>query len=43
MNQDNKLKSSDFPSLLIAGFVSVIVNYGGDFYLSLSSSKSSGT
>ncbi|QBQ40312.1 benzoate/H(+) symporter BenE family transporter [Sphingobacterium psychroaquaticum] len=42
MNQDNKLKSSDFPSLLIAGFVSVIVNYGGTFILVFQAAKVAG-
>ncbi|MCY4779390.1 benzoate/H(+) symporter BenE family transporter [Sphingobacterium sp. UT-1RO-CII-1] len=38
----NKLRASDFPSLIIAGFVSVIVNYGGTFILIFQAAKVAG-
>lgn len=39
---ENKLRASDFPSLIIAGFVSVIVNYGGTFILIFQAAKVAG-
>jgi len=42
VKDENKLRTSDFPSLIIAGFVSVIVNYGGTFILIFQAAKVAG-
>lgn len=40
--EEDKLKASDLPSIIIAGFVSVIVNYGGTFILIFQAAKVAG-
>lgn len=40
--KEDKFRASDFPSLIIAGFVSVIVNYGGTFILIFQAAKVAG-
>lgn len=42
IKDENKLRIGDFPSLIIAGFVSVIVNYGGTFILIFQAAKVAG-
>lgn len=40
--KEDKLRASDLPSIIIAGFVSVIVNYGGTFILIFQAAKVAG-
>lgn len=42
IEKEDKLRVGDFPSLIIAGFVSVIVNYGGTFILVFQAAKVAG-